>query len=112
MLGKGLPASMILWSCSLASALHFGPRMVPASALHFGPRNWRQNTQAVRRSCGVYCKDESSAVPVLKKESLTSYHAVGGKHPNGIVLIIYTGCLLYTSPSPRDGLLSRMPSSA
>ena len=22
------------------------------------------------------------------------------------------GCLLYTSPSPRDGLLSRMPSSA
>ena len=25
--------------------------------------------------------------------------------------ILYT-CLLYTSPSPRDGLLSRMPSSA
>ena len=24
----------------------------------------------------------------------------------------YTCCLLYTSPSPRDGLLSRMPSSA
>ena len=25
---------------------------------------------------------------------------------------MYTFCLLYTSPSPRDGLLSRMPSSA
>ena len=25
---------------------------------------------------------------------------------------IYVSCLLYTSPSPRDGLLSRMPSSA
>ena len=24
----------------------------------------------------------------------------------------HEGCLLYTSPSPRDGLLSRMPSSA
>ena len=24
----------------------------------------------------------------------------------------YDNCLLYTSPSPRDGLLSRMPSSA
>ena len=24
----------------------------------------------------------------------------------------HSGCLLYTSPSPRDGLLSRMPSSA
>ena len=26
--------------------------------------------------------------------------------------LLVTGCLLYTSPSPRDGLLSRMPSSA
>ena len=25
---------------------------------------------------------------------------------------LYRSCLLYTSPSPRDGLLSRMPSSA
>ena len=25
---------------------------------------------------------------------------------------LYKSCLLYTSPSPRDGLLSRMPSSA
>ena len=25
---------------------------------------------------------------------------------------LYSPCLLYTSPSPRDGLLSRMPSSA
>ena len=25
---------------------------------------------------------------------------------------VVKGCLLYTSPSPRDGLLSRMPSSA
>ena len=28
-----------------------------------------------------------------------------------ILALIYV-CLLYTSPSPRDGLLSRMPSSA
>ena len=26
--------------------------------------------------------------------------------------VSWIGCLLYTSPSPRDGLLSRMPSSA
>ena len=25
---------------------------------------------------------------------------------------VLESCLLYTSPSPRDGLLSRMPSSA
>ena len=29
-----------------------------------------------------------------------------------IIEQISGGCLLYTSPSPRDGLLSRMPSSA
>ena len=28
------------------------------------------------------------------------------------VASLYKNCLLYTSPSPRDGLLSRMPSSA
>ena len=28
------------------------------------------------------------------------------------VIDVYEDCLLYTSPSPRDGLLSRMPSSA
>ena len=28
------------------------------------------------------------------------------------VMPLVNGCLLYTSPSPRDGLLSRMPSSA
>ena len=27
-------------------------------------------------------------------------------------ILINNACLLYTSPSPRDGLLSRMPSSA
>ena len=32
-----------------------------------------------------------------------------GKHPP---IIVFVTCLLYTSPSPRDGLLSRMPSSA
>ena len=34
-------------------------------------------------------------------------------HPDGIPTLIPRDiCLLYTSPSPRDGLLSRMPSSA
>ena len=31
---------------------------------------------------------------------------------DGAVAKKYDVCLLYTSPSPRDGLLSRMPSSA
>ena len=38
---------------------------------------------------------------------------VRGRHPARSAMYVYcTTCLLYTSPSPRDGLLSRMPSSA
>ena len=33
------------------------------------------------------------------------------QHGRGLICTPIT-CLLYTSPSPRDGLLSRMPSSA
>ena len=41
----------------------------------------------------------------------------GGRHRVRLTETIFRGCvrkacLLYTSPSPRDGLLSRMPSSA
>ena len=39
-------------------------------------------------------------------DALTKYHS--GDYSNGLAI----PCLLYTSPSPRDGLLSRMPSSA
>ena len=40
---------------------------------------------------------------------LTHYHA---DHMGGAAEMRELLCLLYTSPSPRDGLLSRMPSSA
>ena len=33
-------------------------------------------------------------------------------NPKISILVPVYNCLLYTSPSPRDGLLSRMPSSA
>ena len=35
-----------------------------------------------------------------------------GEDPTTMHSSSYSPCLLYTSPSPRDGLLSRMPSSA
>ena len=36
----------------------------------------------------------------------------GGADRGALSDILAEDCLLYTSPSPRDGLLSRMPSSA
>ena len=56
--------------------------------------------------------------PEMKTERV-SYDMITPSAARGLVEAIYwhpglryTVCLLYTSPSPRDGLLSRMPSSA
>ena len=40
------------------------------------------------------------------------YPFTSEKIPRGEKAALHINCLLYTSPSPRDGLLSRMPSSA
>ena len=61
----------------------------------------------------VIANDEVS----LKVEAGT-IHGIVGENGAGkstlmnILFGLYKPCLLYTSPSPRDGLLSRMPSSA
>ena len=43
-------------------------------------------------------------------ERITLYVTKEGYEP--LYILLQQRCLLYTSPSPRDGLLSRMPSSA
>ena len=64
---------------------------------------------------GLYCavKDVASSTynwpePAEYDVTLDGLQTMGKKNPD------YPDgtCLLYTSPSPRDGLLSRMPSSA
>ena len=51
------------------------------------------------------------------QELATSISDIDLLHPIAVAskdnhFVLLSGCLLYTSPSPRDGLLSRMPSSA
>jgi len=48
----------------------------------------------------------------LMNEALTTHIKEENKMLNKAIEISMSICLLYTSPSPRDGLLSRMPSSA
>ena len=56
----------------------------------------------------------------LGKRELIHFIGIGGIGMSGLALIMKglgfrvqgSDCLLYTSPSPRDGRISRMPSSA
>ena len=50
-----------------------------------------------------------TGVGLLPAGGATAAEATQG---SGVVTVAGESCLLYTSPSPRDGLLSRMPSSA
>ena len=47
---------------------------------------------------------ESAGIEILNKDHVICHLDDGAN--------LFMDCLLYTSPSPRDGLLSRMPSSA
>ena len=48
-------------------------------------------------------------MPMMQgQDSSVSMPIMGGLETGAVI----NDCLLYTSPSPRDGLLSRMPSSA
>ena len=48
---------------------------------------------------------------VILRDSWGVPHIYGTTDKDAAFALAYA-CLLYTSPSPRDGLLSRMPSSA
>ena len=52
------------------------------------------------------------ATAFLEDPNLAMQHFQNFYNNVGYPISLSRGCLLYTSPSPRDGLLSRMPSSA
>ena len=58
-------------------------------------------------------KTEIAVTNVNKvSEDLVNKNKISVAICNANTLVRCYSCLLYTSPSPRDGLLSRMPSSA
>ena len=70
----------------------------------------------IKRHIGLSKKDEKTMLSDLGYKSLNEL--IENTVPSKILFkdLLSIGkpnsCLLYTSPSPRDGLLSRMPSSA
>ena len=55
---------------------------------------------------------ESGAHMMLMPKDPKSLDGQSTDYTNGGPYVMFKGCLLYTSPSPRDATLSRMPSSA
>ena len=59
------------------------------------------------------CHEQSKTVFTTLQELKEDIKALNSKIDVAIYATTgFLACLLYTSPSPRDGLLSRMPSSA
>ena len=71
------------------------------------------DAEVIEETAPAFIKESSSSATLMDQLKnpkvaailLTILLATGGWY-------WYVSCLLYTSPSPRDGLLSRMPSSA
>ena len=67
---------------------------------------------------GMYKIDAGYATTIYQNGAVASSagYIIDGQTTDAPILGVLNGifynCLLYTSPSPRDGLLSRMPSSA
>ena len=58
---------------------------------------------------------EEEGVEIIGVTSFSDVRGFAQQHSRASAFILSVDdedCLLYTSPSPRDGLLSRMPSSA
>ena len=53
-----------------------------------------------------------AGIPLRVPSTLLNRACLSGMHAIHLASQMIRFCLLYTSPSPRDGLLSRMPSSA
>ena len=72
-----------------------------------------QNVNKVASAVHLRFDIDASSLPAPIKEALLARRD-RRINREGVVVIKAqrSRCLLYTSPSPRDGLLSRMPSSA
>ena len=55
---------------------------------------------------------KSGVISIAHPANTPPFSYMKGGEPTGYSINLCRHCLLYTSPSPRDGLLSRMPSSA
>ena len=98
-------------------------RIVGTLGQVLGPRGLMPNPKVgtVTPDVATAVKNAKAGQIALQLGSVERAAANAAVHDTGLVdaeldlagfRVLHGGCLLYTSPSPRDGLLSRMPSSA
>ena len=87
------------WLILAQAGYHLSPvkTTLRSNGLLFEYRGSRSINQKISVAVNAW-EDLRKERPISGADARTMYH--------------YMSCLLYTSPSPRDGLLSRMPSSA
>ena len=96
-IGKGDRVALLAPNCTEYFELQFACGRLGAIML---PLNWRLTVPELD-----YILGDSTPKLLIHDKAFAAQAAELSKHLLEI-------CLLYTSPSPRDGLLSRMPSSA
>src|SRR5680860_761837 len=77
----------------------------PKSRVGLVGRNGAGKSTLLKVIAGLYEADDGT----VEAPSGTRIGYVAQEAPGGAATPFDTVCLLYTSPSPRDGLLSRMP---
>ena len=75
-----------------------------AAVVEWHKGDLRKQTEEAARNARQKRKETRNRYNAAREQTQRMIKAQDGK--------CVWGCLLYTSPSPRDGLLSRMPSSA
>ena len=102
------PAFSARFSCTSRTYKYFFPRgnldlscMLEAACALIGEHDFRN-----------LCKMDVANGVVTYQRHITAVDLTSCQHKSHIYHTKTKTCLLYTSPSPRDGLLSRMPSSA
>ena len=89
-------ATGLFWAYAIYS---FNPRIFPGGEMMVDTSNRQVLLAAI-----LAAPDRDALLHWLREQPLVRTHTLAGER-----LLI---CLLYTSPSPRDATLSRMPSSA
>ena len=122
---RNLPGSMAIAALLTCAVFSTASGIVGAVVTLMGLLAYPAMAQAHCRkdfAAGVICAGVTLGILIPPSIMLIVYAAIAELSPlrlyaaavfPGLLLAgMYIVCLLYTSPSPRDGLLSRMPSSA